>query len=371
SCTIKEALTTQNATSTLCGVSPDGSDRWFPRVYIPFLCAAGAAVMAHFFSRFLSNMRLWRDEMLNLLAMLGCAAHTILGLVSYHHGFGMNIWAIPFGDITFYVAWHLYVWSRFLIRSSIIVFLIRIFRVAKAERALLAALAANVVASTAFGLALLLQCQPMNYFWNQWDGEHEGKCANINAVLWAGAVLSIVLDLWTLALPPLYLFHMQLPLRQKFMAGVMLTVGICTVVVSFVRLTTVKAFGRTSNPTADTVAVCIANQAELAIAIICACLPAIHAFFKIGPGSLIRLRSSPQDPNLQLAQRGRDLHAEKSARQAMGIYVTTDIILTSVVREPGGMDQHHHPSSESELPLADVEIGELKGHSKRYQVQVW
>jgi hypothetical protein len=36
--------------------------------------------------------------------------------------------------------------------------------------------------------------------WHYWDGEHEGRCNNINAQSWAAAAINIVLDVATISL---------------------------------------------------------------------------------------------------------------------------------------------------------------------------
>ena len=63
-------------------------------------------------------------------------------------------------------------------------------------------------------------------FRTQWDGEHQGKCVDVNALAFANAGLCIVLDLVTLGLPISQVVKLQLSLRKKFWVTAMLSVGL-------------------------------------------------------------------------------------------------------------------------------------------------
>jgi hypothetical protein len=46
-----------------------------------------------------------------------------------------------------------------------------------------------------------LQCIPIRISWEHWDGEHHGKCINLNAIAWSSAGVNIVLDIVIICLP--------------------------------------------------------------------------------------------------------------------------------------------------------------------------
>lgn len=77
----------------------------------------------------------------------------------------------------------------------------------------------------AFFITGLMQCAPRNYFWLMWDGQHEGRCININALGWANAIISIVLDLWILALPLSQLRSLRMHWKKKLAVALMFIVG--------------------------------------------------------------------------------------------------------------------------------------------------
>lgn len=66
---------------------------------------------------------------------------------------------------------------------------------------------------------------PMSYFWTMWDQEHQGRCVNINAIGWANAIISIILDVWMLALPLSQLKNLRLHWKQKIGVALMFFVG--------------------------------------------------------------------------------------------------------------------------------------------------
>jgi hypothetical protein len=72
----------------------------------------------------------------------------------------------------------------------------------------------------AFVLATALQCLPISLSWTRWDGEHRGRCINLNADAWVSAGANIILDLIVITLPMKSLTGLVMSRRRKF--GVML-----------------------------------------------------------------------------------------------------------------------------------------------------
>lgn len=83
----------------------------------------------------------------------------------------------------------------------------------------------NVLFLAAFDLTALLQCQPISHYWKKWDGEHEGKCLNNNALIWANAATNIVADLWLLGLPMRQIFQLNLHWKKKLGVALMFGIG--------------------------------------------------------------------------------------------------------------------------------------------------
>lgn len=165
-------------------------------------------------------------------------------------GLGKDIWFIPFDDITellhvclpptlatnltrqlYFTVECLYVASIALTKISMLLLYLRLFPGDQLRLAVKMVLAFT----TAWGIAILFAnvfaCSPISYFWTQWDGEHKGECVNNDQLLWAHALINIVLDAVIIALPMPTLFKLNMNWRKK--AGVIVMFAIGIVYVSF------------------------------------------------------------------------------------------------------------------------------------------
>lgn len=109
----------------------------------------------------------------------------------------------------------IYVCALAIIKISICFLYLRIFPSHRFRVAVWATQVFNVALLVAFITAELLQCQPINYFWQGWDGEHEGFCINLEAFVYSHAGINIVLDFWMLALPASQIWHLNLCMKKK------------------------------------------------------------------------------------------------------------------------------------------------------------
>lgn len=78
----------------------------------------------------------------------------------------------------------------------------------------------------AFCCAAIFVCSPVSYAWEQWDGEHTGKCINNNSLAFAHAAFNVLLDFVALSLPVPQILGLQLSMRKK--VGVLLMFGVGT-----------------------------------------------------------------------------------------------------------------------------------------------
>jgi hypothetical protein len=87
-----------------------------------------------------------------------------------------------------------------------------------------------LVFTTAWGLAILFtnifSCQPLDYFWHMWDGEHEGKCIDHSKLLWSHAIINIALDLVIIGLPMRTLLKLNLSWGRKAGICIMFAGGV-------------------------------------------------------------------------------------------------------------------------------------------------
>jgi hypothetical protein len=95
-------------------------------------------------------------------------------------------------------------------------------------------IAAVVLSTFAFTVALVLSCQPLNAWWKQvdlvWAQTHirgrDYKCFDESADLLASAAVSIIQDILACFLPSILFWKLSLPTRQKVALGSLFFVGL-------------------------------------------------------------------------------------------------------------------------------------------------
>jgi hypothetical protein len=62
---------------------------------------------------------------------------------------------------------------------------------------------------------IIVQCIPISLAWDRWDGQHAGKCLNLNALGWTAAAMNIILDLVVICLPLKEMSQLKMSWRRK------------------------------------------------------------------------------------------------------------------------------------------------------------
>lgn len=227
---------------------------------------------------------------------------------------------------------------------------------------------ALIVYGVALCIYFSLECQPVSYFWKQWDGEHEGQCNNIRLATYVGSAINICFDLVVFFLPVPKLMKLQVrDTRRK--VGVVLTflVGLFVTLCSIIRLKYLAQIGQYTNATYHYNDIGLWSGLEGDVGVICACMPSIAGpilyFFRetvakklssasksgshsrmssriTGDKGVARLHSRASDHgDVELANRSEEATDKKS-----GIQKTT---VTSMYNLP------HEGSSDSDRDLVD------------------
>ncbi|KAI3395630.1 hypothetical protein diail_1068 [Diaporthe ilicicola] len=203
------------------------------------------------------------------------------GIIANQNGLGRDIWFVPFNQITnflqiFFVFELLYALTLGIIKISICFLFLRLFPDKRIRRLLWGTQVFIVVLIVTYLIADLAQCQPMSYFWDMWDGDHVGRCNNLNGMAWSHAIINIALDLWMLALPASQVWGLNMPLRRKLGVMIMFGLGIFITIVSIIRLRSLIGFAQAypQNPTMDFFGIAVWSALELTTGVTVACLPA-------------------------------------------------------------------------------------------------
>lgn len=224
---------TKNATSTLCHapVRDESNKIRITNIVVAVVSAVCALLRIIYKGFALGFGELGLDDYAVLGAtLMGVPTVVIIDRGIVPNGLAMDVWTIPFDHITNFVRWLyileiLYFLLIAVVKLTLLFFFLKIFQKPMIRQILWATIAFDILYGVSFAVVGVFQCKPITYYWTQWDGEGSGKCVNINALAWTNAIISIILDLWMLALPLYEVFHLQLSWRSKISVAMMFLVG--------------------------------------------------------------------------------------------------------------------------------------------------
>jgi hypothetical protein len=163
-------------------------------------------------------------------SVLGIPTVVVIDRGIVPNGLATDVWTVPFENITKFVFWFyvlaiMYFVLIAMVKLTLLLFFLRIFPKPTIRKLLLATIAFDVLYGVSFAAAAIFSCLPISHFWTKWDTGGSGQCINMNHLAWANAIISIVLDLWMLALPLYEVFSLQLSWRDKISVTIMFLVG--------------------------------------------------------------------------------------------------------------------------------------------------
>lgn len=224
-----------------------------------------------------------KDDWLCILGWILAIGYSVTALIMCHFGGGINQWEVPKSQIksfgkSVYVTMVLYGPCAFFIKTSILIFLTRVF--APFRRAVI-----GIYIFIGFMLAYYLPvviiksiiCRPVRLFW---DHDVPGKCFNQRALILADSVISVLSDLIIFALPLPLASDLHMPLKKKLRVAAIFSAGGLACITSIIRLVDIVHNGMSPNQTLVFMRVNLWGIAEVNIGLICACLPILPAFYK-------------------------------------------------------------------------------------------
>lgn len=312
SCTIEESLSAKNTTQTMCGAPVRDKSMEYTVVTTVLMSLACIFVLVRLgYRKFFTATDLGLDDWFILATLLNCVPSAVINVSMLSaYGLGRDIWTLTPDEITafargFFIITVLYFSEVFMLKLSLLFFYLRIFPSKSVRRVVLCAVAFDVVFGLAFIVTALLQCRPISYNWTNWRGEGGGQCVNISAVAWANAAVSIALDLFMLGIPLSQLRQLNLHWKKKVGVALMFCVGTFVTIVSIVRLASLVEFRESTNLTWDYFGVSMWSTVEIAVGIICACMPSIR---------LILVRVAPKVFDVTLVRRSRYYYGNRKSK---------------------------------------------------------
>ncbi|GAB7336690.1 hypothetical protein MBLNU13_g10360t1 [Cladosporium sp. NU13] len=216
-----------------------------------------------------------------------------------HHGTSKDIGNIDPNNITvmlklFYIEHYIYRLVIVVTKISIVLkFYLRMFP-SNTSRRFEYISRAIVIGLLGYLLGFWIYCaadrRPLSYFWNQWDGEHEGSCPGTEVIMNTNSAFNIFFDLVVFSLPVPHIMSLQIrDTRRK--VGILLTflVGLFVTICSIVRLRHLAAYVQLTNITYKYNDIALGSGLEGDIGVICAYMPTVAGpimYFsreKVGP----------------------------------------------------------------------------------------
>ncbi|KAL8399716.1 hypothetical protein RB594_000207 [Gaeumannomyces avenae] len=223
-CTVKESIRFQGVSKANCGVRARDESKSYYVVTIVFAVLAWALVLSRIGFKFFAlgvHELCWDDLFIFLTAAITIPSAVITCNGTLANGLGKDIWIVPVEQIyvflEFFFAMTIFYFVQVgMLKMSLLFFYLRIFPAKPVKRILWATVAVNALVTVLYVILDVIQCSPISLFWTKWDGESNSKCImEINDLVVSNAVVSIVLDLWMLAVPTWQLRGLQLHWKKK------------------------------------------------------------------------------------------------------------------------------------------------------------
>lgn len=153
--------------------------------------------------------------------------HTLIVTIGSFIGFGVHVWvvdprnAIPL--LRFYwISQQLYVVDQLLTKISLLALYLRVFPKRWIQLTARYGIFVMIVQETIFYFLILLRCIPVSA---NWDVRQPGRCLNLNAIGFAGAILGIAEHFAILVMPLPELWKLKLSKRKRIMLAFVFSLG--------------------------------------------------------------------------------------------------------------------------------------------------
>ncbi|KAI9050208.1 hypothetical protein LZ554_006349 [Drepanopeziza brunnea f. sp. 'monogermtubi'] len=286
----------------LCqGIAPK-SQAW--QITIVGLACGSLALIAvslRCYCRHAMNRRLGCDDWLAVGA--GALLIPYITLQIYNglvNGYGRHFWDVDQSKMVellkiFWIAEIIFISALAFVKSSILVFYLRVFTPRWFCILDIITLIAVVLSWLGITFAIIFQCSPMIAIW---DRAVPSKCIDVNTLSYATGSIFVALNLVILILPIPVLLRLRMGLKKKLSLFLMFGLGSLACITSGIRLKYLVAFATSKDPsylplTGDNAVPAIWSFVELCVALTCACLPAMRALLSRWFPSIFDLTAPP------------------------------------------------------------------------------
>lgn len=287
-------------------------------------------------------------------------------------------------------------------KISFLFFCLRIFPRKELRTTIFVLVGVSAAYGFAFTLTCIFNCTPVSYIWENWDGEHTGKCINFHIFAWAHAGINIVLDIIIMAVPLPELWRLSLSLKKKIYIMMMFSIGllyvllsflllglpplrmttnrtISTTIISIIRLQSLVQFASSTNPTYDNVPTAYWSVLEAFVGIFCVCMPALRRFLaalfprcfgSTQNNSKYEHYDTPNTPNRLAGSKASAGFGSKASYAGKGIVKTSETTVESRIGEDDEIqlvefEQQGKKAGWTELSDGESESSRAKGKTRQ------
>ncbi|KAM3084076.1 hypothetical protein ACMFMF_001432 [Clarireedia jacksonii] len=278
-CTMHDSLVVSKVQASICNLPNSNRSDTVIEVIASIAAFAAIFVALRLFTKWWLNNTIGIDDWIIGVDLLLVIPAVYFSITMTKEGFGKHIWNLMDGDLlrvlrNFYIAENIYVVVLGLVKVSILVFYLGIFPQTWFQGMTWGTIVLVGTSTATLSFLTIFQCKPVAYFWNR---DLHGTCIDINALAYANSAMSIVQDILVVVLPIPVLMKLQLGRKKKLAVLFMFAVGSFGCIISMIRLKSLLSFGNSIDPTWDYTMTVIWTVAELGVAIMCACFPAIRS----------------------------------------------------------------------------------------------
>ncbi|RAH53751.1 hypothetical protein BO85DRAFT_462774 [Aspergillus piperis CBS 112811] len=226
------------------------------------------------------------DDWLILASLVGEQDESISdGSSSGAFGAGKHVWTVSLADVStifkltrqiLFTYTFMYAAGCSAYKLSILFFYRRIFVIVHQPLSLRISILLGFVLALSYPVIVWVAmgncCQPLSYFWNQFQGA-SGTCIDTDTFFLATGIINMVTDFIILIIPFPQIAKLQMNRRKKIAVCLILALGGFVCVASAVRIYVLYRFTQAHDITWMMGPLFIWSSIEPSVAIVCACLP--------------------------------------------------------------------------------------------------
>ncbi|KAI9750249.1 MAG: hypothetical protein M1815_001901 [Lichina confinis] len=240
------------------------------------------AVIVRFWSRKLKRTPWKQDDYCIVVALVFSFGMMVQVTVATRYGLGQQALKAGLDNVTVFFkivyAYQLtYGFTITLVKACILMFYHRTFVSHGFRRTVWGMAAFILLYFVPFTTAAIFQCRPLRLAWNK---TLDGVCIDYVAYFKAASIVNLVTDVLLLVMPLPVVWRLNITPRQKIAVTGIFTLGGFVCVVAGLRIPYVLKISFGGNPTMNSVEGFIWTNVEVAMSIVCACLPVMRPFFR-------------------------------------------------------------------------------------------